>query len=365
MSGFVKLDCRITESSLWLDRDARSLFVTALVLAEPYTLERPVDQIQVRELKPTGWTVPAGRYGFVRASGAALIERDGVEKENGWRALEALCAPDPDSRSSAHDGRRLARIEGGYLVLNHAAYRDRDYSGAERAQRYRNRKKAEAAVGASRDDRYEGVTQSDAYASDSDSAFVSDSGTAAENDSLHGERPHGAKVEDFLAAHDFGPFRDLIEGYIRASRSALAVMATFSMHLTGEMGHEKATPVQLGLALQQYVPQEENGRFKANYFAGFIRKAKAQPERTARRAANASEEARIIQERREAEQRAQEERDRDMVVAFKRHNEKKYRELRDQAAATVAANAVGSRMSAAVREVLIHDELVKLVRAKQ
>src|SRR5207245_2482798 len=46
-----------------------------------------------------------------------------------------------DSRSDAHGGRRLIRIDGGYLVLNFIAYRDRDYTGATRQKAWRERTK--------------------------------------------------------------------------------------------------------------------------------------------------------------------------------------------------------------------------------
>src|SRR3990167_930952 len=41
---FVKLDCGILDSTLWFDRDARDVFLTALLMAVPY---------EVRESTPT------------------------------------------------------------------------------------------------------------------------------------------------------------------------------------------------------------------------------------------------------------------------------------------------------------------------
>ena len=54
-------------------------------------------------------------------------------------ALERLGSPEPGSRSSSFDGRRLIRIDGGYLVLNYMAYRDKDHTAAERMRRMRAR----------------------------------------------------------------------------------------------------------------------------------------------------------------------------------------------------------------------------------
>ena len=140
---FVKLDCGILDSTLWLDRDSRECFLTALLMAQPCEFSQPVEQLEVRALTPTGYQAPAGWYGFVPAAGVAIIRRAGIsEQERGLVALERLSSPEAESRSPEFDGRRMIRVDGGYLILNFMKYRDRDYTGAERAKRYRDRKKA-------------------------------------------------------------------------------------------------------------------------------------------------------------------------------------------------------------------------------
>ena len=140
--AFVKLDTGLLRSSLWVDRDQRSLFVTALLMAEPFEVKQQLAQIAVRSLDETGWYVPAGWYGMVGAAGVGIVRADGIDREQGLAALEALGAPDFESRSQDHDGRRLVRVNGGYLVLNYMKYRDYDHTAAERQQRLRDRKKA-------------------------------------------------------------------------------------------------------------------------------------------------------------------------------------------------------------------------------
>ncbi len=140
--AFVKLDCGLLRSSLWVERDHRSLFVTALLMAEPFELTAPMAQLHVRSLEPTGWHVPPGWYGLVRAAGVGIVRQDGMEREAGLDALEALGAPDPESRSQEHEGRRLVRVDGGYLALNFMKYRDRDHTAGDRQKRLRARKKA-------------------------------------------------------------------------------------------------------------------------------------------------------------------------------------------------------------------------------
>lgn len=141
---FLKLDVSIMNSSVWIDRDVRDVFVTALLMAEPHELREPEPQIEVRTLNQTGFVVPPGWYGFIAAAGIGIINRSLVEKENGYAALEKLGSPDIASRSQIFEGRRLVRINHGFLVLNFIHYREKDHTAGERAKRYRQRKNAQS-----------------------------------------------------------------------------------------------------------------------------------------------------------------------------------------------------------------------------
>jgi hypothetical protein len=138
--AFVKLDCGILDSSLWHNRDVRDVFITALLMASPHELEHPTEQLDVVSGKPTGWVVPAGWYGFVRAAASAIVVRTVIPDAEGINALRILGEPEPDSRSPDFEGRRLARVAGGFLVLNWRRYRERDMTAAERSRRWRQRK---------------------------------------------------------------------------------------------------------------------------------------------------------------------------------------------------------------------------------
>jgi hypothetical protein len=140
---FVKIDCGILNSTLWFDREAREVFMTALLMAEPQDFPEPIPQLRVDALKETGWSAPAGWYGFVPASGPGIIDRAKVSQDDGRKALIRLGEPEKNSRSPEFGGRRLIRINGGYLVLNYMKYRERDYTAAERQKRYRDRLKAD------------------------------------------------------------------------------------------------------------------------------------------------------------------------------------------------------------------------------
>lgn len=139
--AYVKLDTGILDSTLWVDREARDVFLTALLMAVPYELEQDTEALGIRAIAPLGFTVPAGWYGIVSAAGAGIVRRSGLDMETGLDALERLCQPDPESRTGDFGGRRIVRISGGFLVLNFMRYRDRDTTAAERMKRYRERKK--------------------------------------------------------------------------------------------------------------------------------------------------------------------------------------------------------------------------------
>jgi hypothetical protein len=161
--GFVKLDCGILNSTLWLEREMREVFLTSLLMAEPAELKEDTPQIAVNSLENTGWMVPAGWYGFVPAAGVGIIHRAQVPKDLGLVALTRLGEPEESSRTQDFDGRRLVRIDGGYIVLNYMKYRERDYTSADRSKRYRDRlasRSSRRGVDASRRD----ITQAEAEA---------------------------------------------------------------------------------------------------------------------------------------------------------------------------------------------------------
>lgn len=144
---FVKLDCNILRSTLWFERLQREIFITALLMAEPMFVDEPLPQIKVRSLESTGWSVPPDKetpYGFVAAAGVGIVRlamANDSDMEAGLDALEKLGEPEESSRTPDFDGRRLVRVNGGYVVLNYGKYRERDYTAAERQKRWRERHK--------------------------------------------------------------------------------------------------------------------------------------------------------------------------------------------------------------------------------
>jgi hypothetical protein len=158
--AFVKLDTGILTSSLWIDRGQRDIFITALLLAVPRRVTAPMHAIKVWKIEPAGFVVPAGEYGFIHAAAPGIIRMALMGDEEGRAALEALCEPDPHSRTADFEGRRMARVDGGFVVLNYMKYRDKDHTAAERMRRYRDK----GNVTRNGDGRTRNVTQAEAEA---------------------------------------------------------------------------------------------------------------------------------------------------------------------------------------------------------
>lgn len=140
--AYVKLDCGILNSTLWVEKPCRDIFLTALLLARPKEFSEPVRQLEVSGTGETGFVAPPGWYGMVDAAGPGIVSRAGLEMELGLTALRRLGEPDPESRTPDFEGRRMIRISGGYLILNYDAYREKDHTAADRVRRFRDKQRA-------------------------------------------------------------------------------------------------------------------------------------------------------------------------------------------------------------------------------
>jgi hypothetical protein len=120
---YSKLFSSILDSSIWLEDDStRIVWLTFLAAKDG--------------------------EGFARfAAIENLARRANVSIEKATHAVEVLEAPDVNSSSQAHDGRRIERVPGGWMVLNAKIYDDmvrRDDERAatrERVRIHRDRKR--------------------------------------------------------------------------------------------------------------------------------------------------------------------------------------------------------------------------------
>jgi len=91
------------------------------------------------------------RNGEVQGTVPWLARQSYVSLEVCAAAVESFLGPDPHSRTKDHGGRRLEEIDGGWLLLNHAKYREmasaehRRELDRERKRRQRERQKRQGA----------------------------------------------------------------------------------------------------------------------------------------------------------------------------------------------------------------------------
>lgn len=113
-------------------------------MAGPKKFDSPIAQLEVGQIKETGFVAPPGWYGFVEAAGCGILRQAGYggKEPECYDALTALGNPDLESKSQDYEGRRMIRIDGGYLILNFMKFRDKDHTAAIRQKRYRERLKS-------------------------------------------------------------------------------------------------------------------------------------------------------------------------------------------------------------------------------
>jgi hypothetical protein len=68
----------------------------------------------------------ADETGFVPCSLPGLMRSANIPQEAFIKALKTLESPDEFSRTNDYDGRRVEKIEGGWIILNYIKYRERE-----------------------------------------------------------------------------------------------------------------------------------------------------------------------------------------------------------------------------------------------
>jgi hypothetical protein len=120
MPTYTKLFNSIVTSTIWTEDDkTRIVWITMLAMSD--------------------------KNGEVHASIPGLARVAGVSLQDCEMAIGKLLSPDEYSRTPDNEGRRIAKIDGGWELLNHAKYRlmasreDSKAATAERVRRHRNR----------------------------------------------------------------------------------------------------------------------------------------------------------------------------------------------------------------------------------
>lgn len=98
MAGFTKLFSSIISSSIWQEsKELKIVWVTMLAMAD--------------------------QNGKVEAAIPGLAHLAGVTTAECFLSVEKLLAPDPYSRTPDNEGRRIKKVDGGWVILNHGKYR--------------------------------------------------------------------------------------------------------------------------------------------------------------------------------------------------------------------------------------------------
>jgi len=101
MSGFTKLVPEIIQSSIWNEpSDVRIVWITLLAMKD--------------------------ENGYVQGDARTIARLANVPTESAEEALRVFQAPDEGSKTPDNDGRRIMRLSGGWIVLNHDIYRAHD-----------------------------------------------------------------------------------------------------------------------------------------------------------------------------------------------------------------------------------------------
>ena len=109
MAGYTKLWSDIVHSTIWREEaHVRLVWITMLAISD--------------------------RNGYVGASLPGLADAARVTVDECRQALERLSAPDPDSRTKEHEGRRVADADGGWTILNYLYHREREAGERRKVQ---------------------------------------------------------------------------------------------------------------------------------------------------------------------------------------------------------------------------------------
>ena len=114
---YTKLFSSILDSTIWQEpQETKLVWITMLAMSD--------------------------QNGEVQASLPGLAARSGVSLSSCAIAIERLLSPDKYSRTKDDEGRRIEEIDGGWMLLNHAKYRematddDRKAKAAIRSKRH-------------------------------------------------------------------------------------------------------------------------------------------------------------------------------------------------------------------------------------
>ena len=212
---YVKIFQDILDSSIWDENLAtRIVWITMLIMAD----ER----------------------GVVRASTSGVRRRAGVTRDEMAQAMKVLVGPDLDSKDQTYAGRRVERVDGGWLVLNNMKYREirtrRQLQDAERQRKHYDKKRETSRT--SRDL----TTTASASASSNPKEILQEKKKQAQREDR--ETSRRSELREQLTPEG----QDAFDGLIKANAQPEALVGECLMILAGER-QIKPRPTAEGLSL--------------------------------------------------------------------------------------------------------------------
>lgn len=198
MAGYTKLHSTILDSSVWAESIAtRIVWITMLAMAD--------------------------QNGIVQASTGGLARRANVTREECDEALAVFLGPDPDSRDGT-TGERIEKVAGGWLVLNHANYREKQTREQEQTALRVARHRAKQSVTCN------DVTDGNGVKRRSASVSSSEASSAAEEKEKPGEKKKEKKRSDaVLIEKPDDVAQDVWDSWLVVRKSKNAKLTTVAM----------------------------------------------------------------------------------------------------------------------------------------
>jgi hypothetical protein len=199
----------------------------------------------------------ANQNGIVPATAPGISSVAFVSLNETRKAIALLEAPDPDSKSLENEGKRICRVEGGYLILNYDKYRSFNYSMKDEAvymREYREKKKKESELKTNKS--YNVITKK----------LHSASASASESKSIKIKTKIKNKIEEFKKVWfeqikfymikypglDYNLEREKIEAWIDENSRKALKKKNWNLFIHGWLGRSKP---QYGFKNQQIQKQ--------------------------------------------------------------------------------------------------------------
>jgi len=195
VTGFVKLDCGIVDSTVWAEPD--DVFRAWIALL-----------------------AKADSYGIVRASIPALAVLCKTTPQRMVEIMEVFKSPDPYSRTSDDEGRRVREVDGGWLLINFVKHREitqgKPGSHAERQRRYRERiAERDASLASPVTDKRHNKASQTSPERHRDAEEEEEEEVKQEHESPNGDSSASAVADAPPTKSDSIPYQAIIDGYNR------------------------------------------------------------------------------------------------------------------------------------------------------